>query len=261
LNIAMDASRETPQQSPEMRLARLAANAEAGQWSVARDIDWQCTPRLPTWLSHDQARAAISQLYHGELATAQFCQNLLRELDPGDAHCCLAWQLIDEERHAEVYRRYLDPLGGVTPIEPSLAQALDAVARGPAGELGAMIAYHVIVEGEVLRLQGLITHFLPCPLLRQINRRIARDEARHVAFGQIFLAEALADWPEATRASIYYWLHRIWGQSTDVTLETRYRSSMARRVLWRWLQSGWDRHAAALKQIGVTPQSCPESAS
>jgi hypothetical protein len=257
----MGASRNPTQQCPQARLARLAANAEAGQWSVTRDIDWQHIPRLPTWISHDQARAAISQLYHGELATAEFCQNLLRDLDSGYAHCCLAWQLIDEERHAEVYRRYLDQLGGVTPIEPNLAQALDAVARGPAGELGTMIAYHVIVEGEVLRLQHLITHFLPCPFLTQINRRIARDEARHVAFGQIFLAEALADWPEATRASIYYWLHRIWGQSTDVTLETRYRNSMARRVLCRWWQSGWDRHAAALKQIGVTPQFRPESAS
>ncbi len=239
------------------RLSRLAANARAGQWSAAEDIDWRREPRLPFWVTREQVRHAISQLHHGEMATARMCRRLLSELD-GGARDCVALQAADEVRHAEVYRRYLDRLGGVAPIEGSLASALEAAAEGPAGALGAMVAFNVVVEGEVLRLQDTLAEFLPCPLLKQINRLIARDEARHVAFGRIFLAEALTALPQDSRIRLYDWVRALWQEASGSTLARRSRNPAVRRVLRNWLGKGWSHHEAALKRIGLTPEPAGE---
>ena len=236
------------------RLARLATNARAGQWSAAEDIDWHPEPCLPLWITHAQLRGAISQLYHGEIATGQMCRRLLSNLEPGPARDCMAFQLADEERHAEAYGRYLDRLGGIAPMEGSLASALDAATEGPAGTLGALVAFNVLVEGEVLRLQDTLAQFLPCPLLREINRLIARDEARHVAFGRIYLTEALAALSPDSRGRLYDWVHGLWHDASQTALAKRSQNVAVRRVVKQWLGNGWSHHEAALTRIGLTQE-------
>jgi hypothetical protein len=243
----------TPRQDRGARLNRLAVNAQAGQWSAERAIDWRQSARRPFWMTETQVREAVSQLYHGEVATGRLCRRLIGELADPAARRCLELQLADEMRHADVYRRYLDRLGGIAPMDEILARALDAALKGPAATLGAMVAFHVVVEGEALRVQEALARFLPCPLLKQINRLIARDEARHVAFGRIYLAEAVAALPEAARAQLASWLHCLWRQCAEATLaDGADRGRIMRGFFHRWLEGGWDRHAAALQQIGVT---------
>ncbi len=238
-------------QSRQERLAELAAKAHAGQWSVDDDIDWQQGPRLPFWVTPDQARAAVSQLYHGEIATSRMCRALLGDVVSGPARQCLALQIADEVRHAEAFERYLAALGGVAPMDRHLAWVLEAAGRGPAGPLGAMAAFHVVVEGEVLRVQDSLARLLPCPLLKQINRRVARDEARHVAFGRIYLGEALGELSTEARGELYAWLHGLWRRTTERAVAESVASAAARRLLRAWLSGGWRHHAAALRQIGL----------
>jgi hypothetical protein len=240
------------QRRPEP-FARLAAKARAGQWSAADDIDWRRPPRLPPWITRDQARAAISQLYHGEIATSRMCRTLLDEFEPGPARQCLEFQITDELRHAEAFKRYLESLGGVADMHKNLAWALEAAGHGPAGPLGAMVAFHVVVEGEVLRVQDSLSRLLPCPLLKQINRRVARDEARHVAFGRIYLTQALADLSTDARSRLHGWVHDLWRQTTDLTLAESAGSGAVQRILRSWLRGGWRHHEAALHQIGLAP--------
>ncbi len=232
--------------------ARLAAKASAAQWSEASGIDWRRPRQLPLWLTHDQVRVVISQLYHGEMATSRMCRAVLDELEPGPVRRCMAFQIEDELRHAAVYERYLEPLGGVLPVDGTLARALDATAAGPAGSLGTMVAFHVVVEGEVLRVQDSLARLLPCPLLRQINRRVARDEARHVAFGRLYLTEALAELPEDARRRLHRWVHDLWRQTVDRSLSESTGNWAVRQRLRRWLQDGWSHHEAALRQVGLT---------
>ena len=116
-----------------------------------------------------------------------------------------------------------------------------------------MVAFHVVVEGEVLRVQDSLTRLLPCPLLRQINRRVARDEARHVAFGRIYLTEALADLSTDARDRLYDWVYDLWRQTTKLALAESVGSGTARRILRSWLSGGWRHHEAALHQIGLEP--------
>ena len=236
----------------DKRLERLAANARLAQWSAARAIDWGQEARRPRWITETQVRAAISQLYHGERATARLCRRLIGDLDESAARRCLEWQLADETRHAGAYRRYLTRLGGVAPMEANLAGTLDRALDGPAGTLGAMVAFHVVVEGEALRLQEALTRFLPCPLLRQINRLIARDEARHVAFGRIYLPEAVGSLSESAQRELAAWVHSLWSACAEATLDQgQYRARIMRTFFRRWLEGGWSRHAAALRHIGL----------
>ncbi len=235
------------------RLRRLSANAQSSQWNADDAIEWERGPRLPFWVSRDKARRAVSQLYHGEIATSRVCQSLLRDIDNDVIRECLRFQLADELRHASVYARYLDRLGGVAPIDPHLQRALSDAQDGPLGEISTILAFHIVVEGEVLRQQEMLARLLPCPLLRQINGLVARDEARHVAFGKIYLKSVLAGQPPDKRAELYAWLHRIWSRATAFAANDRSRRNTLERAALSWLRGGWRHHDNALRRIGVSP--------
>ncbi len=245
-----------------LRLYPLAQSARDGQWNMDRDIDWSRQPRLPFWMRPSQARAALSQLYHGELATSRLCEALLadRTEDRYEVRTCLSFQLRDEMRHADAYARYLEGLGGIAPIDDALARALDGARHGPHGTLGAMLAFHIVVEGELLQLHERIARFLPCPLLRDINRLVARDEARHVAFGKIYLADSLDALSDDERARLYAWLHSLWHDATQSALARRHRNPAIAVFFRHWLGNGWPRHAEALAKLGLAPAIAVERA-
>ncbi len=249
----------TQHASDVSRLYRLVQSARDGQWDLERAIDWSRRPRLPFWMGKSQARNALSQLYHGEMATSSLCQDLLAERteERYEARSCLTFQLQDERRHAAAYARYLEKLGGIAPIDDNLDRALRAATHGPYGRLGAMLAFHIVVEGELLRLHGALARFLHCPLLRDINRLVAKDEARHVAFGKIYLTSALAALPDEERAGLYAWLHGLWQDATETTLARRHRNPAITGFFRRWLGDGWARHADALAKLGIRPTMLP----
>ena len=250
------AAHMTPEAHRNARLARLAANAREGQWSLEDAIDWHQEPRCPFWMTQTQVRKAVSQLYHGEVATSRLCARLIAALEDPDARACLEWQHADELRHAEAYRRYLERLGGPLPVDANLERALAGALQGPGGLLGAMVAFHIVVEGEALRVHDALARFLPCPLLRRINKLVSKDEARHVAFGRIYLKSALAALPRRAREDLLSWVRGLWSDCTGAALaEGRRNSRVLTRFLGLWLRGGWSRHAGALRQIGLTAEA------
>lgn len=192
------------------RMARLLVNARAGQWSAAEEIDWGCGPRLPRWWPRKAFTAAVSQLYYGELATAAFCRRLMTWLDDPIAVECLRFQVADENRHAALYGDYLAGLGGPQPIQSALALAVRSLQNWQGPLEGLVLAYHLVLEGEALFLQDAFARRVPCPLFRQINQRVLRDEARHVAFGKILLRHRLPGLDRDARRAIYGWLRDLW---------------------------------------------------
>ncbi len=251
-------ARQTP--DDRRRLRHLTANATAHQWDADSAIAWERGPRLPFWVSRDKACDAVSQLYHGEVATSRMCRTLLHDINDDAIRHCLGFQLRDERRHAAVYARYLNGLGRIAPMNDDLRRALTAAHDGPLHPVSTILAFHVIVEGEVLRQQEMLARLLPCPLLRQINRLVARDEARHVAFGKIYLQAALADVPRETRAELYTWLHGIWRQATAFAENDRPRRNALEHAALVRLRGGWRHHDIALRRIGISPSSAWKAA-
>ena len=200
------------------RLTKLLENVTDGQWSPIEDIKWDQEPMLPTWISPKLYAAAVSQLYYGEIATIWACQRLLAELTGARVRQFLRAQINDEERHAETYLGYLRKLGDVAPMDESLATALAGTMTWLGSYHGLIVAFHILLEGEALRLQQDLIKWFPCPLLSQINKKISRDEARHVAFGKILLQNEIMGLDVDERMSIYLWVKSIWGECSRAAI-------------------------------------------
>jgi hypothetical protein len=193
----------------EDRLAALTAKSVASQSQGPGDFDWDFTVDLPFWFPRRLAAAAITHFYLGEHATANICTQIQEHLELPEGRDFLELQAIEERRHAELYSHYLGKLG-VDP-QPSSQSALYERASAWRGAPQAIVlAYHGILEGESVRLQQIIDKWLPCPLFKDISAVIAKDEARHIAFGKLYLRESLPSLSRVERLQIFRWIKSLW---------------------------------------------------
>lgn len=241
--------------SIDARLRAVAANGADAPWSVEDVVDWQAPLIVPSWLPRRTFVAAVSQLYHGEIATAAACRRLLAGPVGADAgaRVCLEIQIADETRHARAYRAYLARLGDIAPTGPAVAVFLRDAATAPGDpDLGAILAYHVVLEGEALRIQRGFATWLPCPVFRALNARIARDEARHVGFGRIYLEGRLAALSVEERRALFQWVKALWRACAESVMERfRVPGVMTARIARRWLESRWQRQVKDLAALGL----------
>ncbi len=192
------------------RMTRLLAKARGGQWGIESDLDWDRGPDLPRWWPRKPFTEAVSQLLYGEQATLEFCRSFLEDLDDPTMAACVSVQVEDEKRHAAVYERYLEGLGECPAPQPGMVEAYQAALAWQGPVEARVLAYHVVLEGEALDLHALFARRVPCALFRTASVRILRDEARHVAFGRIFLQRRLAHLSREERIRIYRWIKMLW---------------------------------------------------
>jgi hypothetical protein len=127
-------------------------------------IDWDIGIKKPAWLRMQYVRTAVSQLYFGELATITMCERLLRELDDDNAIRFVRTQIADEQRHVRYYERYLARAGGIEEICEGVAMAYDGALAWRGSYHGAIVAFHIVLEGEGLRLLQLYGVWVLCTL-------------------------------------------------------------------------------------------------
>jgi hypothetical protein len=178
-------------------------------WNPATDIDWRIAPARPRWLPRRNHVVLVSQFLHGEAAALAVCRRLALTSDGAD-RAALDQQSADEARHVEAFRLYLARLGDTSPPTLALARVLEGIAGWHGSSAGILLGNHVLLEGEALAgLRELATRY-PCPLLRQVTRRVMRDEARHVALGRGLLRRAVAELSQDERVDLYGWLRGLW---------------------------------------------------
>ncbi|MEM7169175.1 MAG: ferritin-like domain-containing protein [Pseudomonadota bacterium] len=200
------------------RLARLLAKGQKAESLDGKHVCWDLPVKVPIWLSRKRYFASISRVYQGERATAKFCGALAEKINDPLVRDCLRVQMEDEQRHAVAYGRYLEKLDLPFEADPVLAEAYGAACGENVPPQVQMLAYHVILENEALELQRTMRWLFPCRLLAQINSRVSRDEARHVAFGKIFLDGRFDHLDPAQRAEIYFWLKGLWHDCARATV-------------------------------------------
>jgi hypothetical protein len=195
---------------PELdELRRLYVRAAEAQWVAERDIDWEqpidlhkfsTTPvsfnvpfeRCSYWQSVPEEtrsevmrRAAafrLSSFLHGEQGALMVASQLVNAVPHTDAKFYAATQTMDEARHVEVFARYLDKLDYKQPIPPPLKSVLDdTLATG--NWMHKLIGMQVVVEGLALFSFRRMRNMTQEPLLRELLTYVARDEARHHAYG------------------------------------------------------------------------------
>ena len=110
----------------DSRLSALITRAEAAGRDPDRAIDWSRSPLRPLFIPPRLYRILVSQLYHGERATLAMCERLMGELPDAGARRFVATQAVDETRHAQLYARYLDGIGGMAPADDAVRRTFDA---------------------------------------------------------------------------------------------------------------------------------------
>ena len=207
------------------QLMRLYENAKRDQWDSAIRLDWsldvdpeagllpdaaigiygtphweKLTDREIRRLRHETLTWQLCQFLHGEqgalLATAQ----IVDSVPWYEAKQYGATQVMDEARHVEVYRRFVqEKLEHEYPINQNLKKLLDQILTDSRWDI-KLLGMQIVVEGLALAAFGVIRDTTTHPLLRDLTAAVVEDESRHVAFGVLSLREYYLDLPASERA-------------------------------------------------------------
>lgn len=235
------------------RLIRLAEKGARAQTQSVDDFDWSQKHGVPFWLPNRLASWVVSQFMHGEQATAEMCRMVAPRLNNPAALAFLETQRSDELRHAAIYARYLDKIGGIRPAPSYLRTGYQAGRDWDGPVEGILLAYHVLLEGESLILQHDVARWLPCPLFHQMAVIIARDEARHVAFGKLWLGQTLPQLDMSQHAMIHRWLRGLWFDTIGVMVSHLKPFDFVNgpKPWGQWLDENWALRERELANVGL----------
>ena len=170
-------------------LTKLYEEAVTRQWSSATDIPWESMSPLP-----DDIEAAECQLStffaEVEFQATDIPGRFISLMSPDyfEVRMFLLTQVMDESRHLDVFRKRALANGG------GLMRRADNVTGVVGGtndnareftELSSRL--HVVGEGNVLTMFRMGELMAYNEAEKAIYRRVAQDEARHVAFGVLHL--------------------------------------------------------------------------
>ncbi|MBI1815389.1 MAG: ferritin-like domain-containing protein [Deltaproteobacteria bacterium] len=199
------------------KLDNLYRKAKQAQWDAEQQLDWsiEIDPSKPiideernfflrmpffqrlsktqreTFAAHATAQL-LSQFLHGEQGALMTASALTHAVPDYDAKLYCATQTMDEARHVEVYHRYINKLALVYPMSPWLKELIDAtLAANHYAKI--MVGMNMVVEGLALAAFHNMRRDTSCELLRSLTENVLRDESRHVAFGNVYLKQTLAD--------------------------------------------------------------------
>jgi hypothetical protein len=207
------------------QMLRLYAKGKQRQWDVDGTLDWDHRPdpanplgmpdtflwlagsplweRLPererTRVRRHTAGWMYSQFLHSEQFALLIVGKISQTVPELDSKLYAATQLMDEARHAEAFNRYISTKIGVRyGLSGSLGTLFEQVMREPRWDF-APIAAHLVVENMGLAAFWQHREQMRDPLARAFATYVARDEARHVAFGRLLLRKVV---PELSAAEL-----------------------------------------------------------
>ncbi|MBV1907112.1 MAG: ferritin-like domain-containing protein [Pseudomonadales bacterium] len=212
-------------ESPIAKLDDLYHNAKENQWN-ASDLDWDTPidPSNPTiskdhhtycrmpfyrklskpqqedFLAHSTTHI-LSQFLHCEQGALLTAAALAHSAPDSKAKLNAATQIVDEARHVEAYKKYVDKIAPPYPLAPWMKRLIDSTLQSN-NFCKVMIGMNIIVEGLALNAFNRMYQQTEEPLLKSLTFNIIRDEARHVSFGQIYLAPTIANIHEDEREDL-----------------------------------------------------------
>lgn len=246
----------------QTKLDELYQKAKREQWNADVEIDWS-QPVDPAGKILDAERMAflqlaffrklspaqrdafnahyaawvLSQLLHGEQGALMVAGELIAAVPNYDAKLYAASQGMDEARHAEVFGRYLRKLDKIYPVQPMLKSILADIIQTPLWQ-AKTVGMQVILEGLALGTFINVRAATDCALLRQLLGYVTKDEARHVAFGNVYLNHAIAAMRDDERREVEEFALR----------------AMIKTVALRRGRDGLEGLDAVLMEVGVDPQ-------
>ena len=182
--------RTSPQQNLTVEIAREAALVDGSPLASWGEREF-------TQLGIESLKAQLSQFMHGEQGAMMVAAKIVETVPWIDARYYAATQTMDEARHTEVFAKYLHTkLGEAYPMSPFLEAQIDALIADSRWDI-AYLGMQIVIESLALAAFGSMLRATEEPLLKKLLRYVMSDEARHVAFGVLSLAELYRDMSEA----------------------------------------------------------------
>ena len=168
--------------TPLMRLTRAAREVDGSPLASWGDKEF-------TALGVEALKANLSQFMHGEQGAMMTAAKIVETVPWIDAKYYAATQTMDEARHTEVFAKYLHTkLGEAYPMSPFLEEQITALLEDSRWDI-AYLGMQIVIESLALAAFGSMLRATEEPLLKKLLRYVMSDEARHVAFGVLSLAE------------------------------------------------------------------------
>src|SRR5262245_9600598 len=181
-----------PQVSNEHpRLERLFEQAKRDFWNETEVVDWSRPLVLDVAKRRPLARV-LSIIYYGERAAMEVSAQLLTMVHDEQAKFALAAQVIEEAKHVSVFRRVLQKLDEIHPVDPWSRRLLADLIR-VRNTAAKLIGMQLIVENVANHLFKTIGDAIDDPLIREILSYVERDEKKHTGLAAIYLPEILGD--------------------------------------------------------------------
>ncbi len=131
----------------------------------------------------------LSQFMHGEQGALYASAQVTECVKWMDGKFYGATQVMDEGRHLEVFLRYLDTkLEKTYQINDNLFVIIDDLLTDSRWDI-KFLGMQIMIEGLALGAFGTLHNNTREPLLRQLLKYVIQDEARHVHYGVLALAE------------------------------------------------------------------------
>jgi len=174
--------RSSPQSNMIVSVARAAAEVDGSPFAAWGDKEF-------LQLGIESLKAQLSQFMHGEQGAMIVAAKIVETVPWIDAKYYASTQTMDEARHTEVFAKYLHTkLGEAYPMSPFLAEQIDALIADSRWDI-AYLGMQIVIESLALGAFGTMLRATEEPLLKKLLRYVMSDEARHVAFGVLSLAE------------------------------------------------------------------------
>ncbi len=200
---------------PDFR--KLYRAAKRSQWDAESALDWSIEvdpfdPERPLladeWVPFEQLGAwkkmtsrekvehvrdyiawVLSQFLHGEQGALFAACEVTQAVPWYEGKLYGATQVVDEARHLEVFHRYLSTkLERHYAIDDNLYVVIDAIVSDPRFDV-KFLGMQIMVEGLALGAFGTYRSTTREPLLKELLKLVITDEARHVHYGVLALAE------------------------------------------------------------------------
>ena len=186
----VDPEREANKEAPAVLLARTASKIPGSPLANWGDKEFD-------QLAVELQKAQLSQFMHGEQGAMMVAAKIVETVPWIDAKYYAATQTMDEARHTEVFAKYLHTkLGDAYPMSPFLDEQITVLLEDSRWDI-AYLGMQIVIESLALAAFGDMLRRTEEPLLKKLLRYVMSDEARHVAFGILSLAELYQDLTEA----------------------------------------------------------------
>jgi rubrerythrin len=244
------------------QLRSLYANALDRQWVAVRDLDWEpeidreafsrsftmggipvnetefwksLAPDTQWEVSRNTATFMLSNFLHGEQGAMMVASQLVNAVPHMDGKFYASTQTMDEARHVEVFAAYIEKLGEVQPIAPGLKKLLDGVLSTNNWHL-KLVGMNVVTEGLALYSFRDMRMQTEEPLLKELLRFVAQDEARHTGYGVRYLSQIVPTLSEQEIAEIEDFAF----EAARLLIDSRAGLSLRETALGIWAQAGID---------------------